>query len=192
MSGFNNSGSLVNGPSYSSANGGSIVFDGVDDYAPIQLINNGTNNTTSILWYKWNGINQLRLLSYLGGSGTNGMGLLINDGFGSPIGNRVSVLYGGIYFNAIDTGTLFGTLVSNVYTQLTLTRDTTTTRLYQDSVFLGSTTRTPNANNSNLNFSLGDTLFAAGSVAITMFYNRALSASEVLQNYNAQKSRFGL
>jgi len=44
MSGFNNSGSLINGPTYSSANGGSIVFDGVDDYidcgnqASIQLV----------------------------------------------------------------------------------------------------------------------------------------------------------
>jgi hypothetical protein len=192
MSGFNNSGSLTNGPTYNTDNGGSIVFDGTNDYTPTPLINNGTNNTTSILWYKWNGINQLRVLSYLGDSGTTGMGLIINDGSGAPTGSKVSVLYGGAYFNAIDTGTLFGSLVSNVYTQLTLTRDTTTTKLYQDSIFLGSTTRTPNANSSNLNFSLGHTLFAAGSVAITMFYNRALSSTEIQQNYNAQKSRFGL
>jgi hypothetical protein len=192
ISGLNNSGSLINGPTYSTDNGGSIVFDGTNDYAPTPLITNGTNNTTNILWYKWNGINQTRLLSYIGNSGTNGMGFLINDGSSAVSGNRISVLYGGSYFNAIDTGTISGVLVSNVYTQLTVTRDSTTTKLYQDSVFLGSTTRTPNANNSNLNFSLGDTLFAAGSVAITMFYNRALSVSEIQQNYNAQKSRFGL
>lgn len=192
MSGFNNSGSLINGPTYSTANGGSIVFDGTNDYSPTALINNGTNNTTNTIWYKWNGVNQLRVLSYLGDSGTSGMGLLINDGSGAPTGSRVSVLYGGAYFNAIDTGTTSGVLVSDVYTQISVTRDSTTTKLYQDGVFLGSTTRTPNANNSNLNFSLGHTLFAAGAVAITMFYNKALSASETLQNYNAQKSRFGL
>jgi hypothetical protein len=193
MSGFNNSGSLINGPTYSSANGGSIVFDGVDDYVTTNLITIGTNNTTNIIWYKWNGIDQIKILSYLGSSGINGMGYIINNGSGAPIGNKVSVLYGGAYYNAIDTGTLFGTLVSNVYTQLTLTRDTTTTRLYQNGVFLGSTTKTPNANTSNLTFSLGDALYiAAGSVAITMFYNKALSATEVLQNYNATKTRFGL
>ena len=35
LSGNGNNGTLTNGPTYSSANGGSIVFDGVDDYAEI-------------------------------------------------------------------------------------------------------------------------------------------------------------
>ena len=34
--------------------------------------------------------------------------------------------------------------------------------------------------------------FFAGSVAQVMIYNRALSAQEVAQNYNATKTRFGL
>ena len=192
ISGLNNSGSLINGPTYDSANGGSIIFDGTNDSATTTIVNNGTNNTTNTIWYKWNGINQTRVLSYLGSSGVIGMGLLVNDGSSAVAGNKISVLYGGSYFNAIDTGIISGSLVSNVYTQLTVTRDTTTTKLYQDGVFLGSTTRTPNGNSSNLSFSLGDALFAAGSVSITMFYTRALTDSEILQNYNAQKSRFGL
>ncbi len=32
LSGNGNTGTLTNGPTFSSANGGSIVFDGVDDY----------------------------------------------------------------------------------------------------------------------------------------------------------------
>jgi hypothetical protein len=31
-----------------------------------------------------------------------------------------------------------------------------------------------------------------GNIASVQIYNRALSATEVLQNYNATKSRFGL
>jgi hypothetical protein len=121
------------------------------------------------------------------------MGFYINNGSNSgTTGNRISVLYGGSYFNAIDTGTTSGVLVSDVYTQLILTRDSTTTRLYQNGTFLGSTTRTPNANNSNLTFSLGEFLCAAGEVSITMAYNRALSVTEILQNYNQLKSRFNL
>jgi hypothetical protein len=193
ISGNNYSGSLFNGPIYNSANGGTIVFDGVDDYATTNLITVGTNNTTNIIWYKWNGVNQAKLLSYIGASGTSGMGFYINNGLNTgTAGNKISILYGGSFFNAIDTGTLFGTLVSNVYTQLIVTRDTTTTRLYQDGIFLGSTTRTPNGNSSNLAFSLGEFLCAPGEVSITMVYNRALSTEEVLQNYNSVKSRFGL
>jgi hypothetical protein len=32
LSGFGNSGTLVDGPSYDHSNGGTIVFDGLDDY----------------------------------------------------------------------------------------------------------------------------------------------------------------
>ena len=34
-SGFGNNGTLINGPTFNTGNGGSIVFDGVDDYAVI-------------------------------------------------------------------------------------------------------------------------------------------------------------
>ena len=37
-----------------------------------------------------------------------------------------------------------------------------------------------------------NSLFYQGNIALTQIYNRALSPQEVLQNYNAQKSRFGL
>ena len=45
LSGNNNSGSLVNGPTFSTDGGGSIVFDGVDDYVNLQ--NNSTTNITN-------------------------------------------------------------------------------------------------------------------------------------------------
>ena len=34
--------------------------------------------------------------------------------------------------------------------------------------------------------------FWSGSISVVQAYNRALSAAEIQQNYNAQKSRFGL
>jgi hypothetical protein len=36
------------------------------------------------------------------------------------------------------------------------------------------------------------TSFIDAKISTTQIYNRALSATEVLQNYNAQKGRFGL
>ena len=38
----------------------------------------------------------------------------------------------------------------------------------------------------------GSSEFFAGSLATLKLYNRALSSTEILQNYNAQKTRFGL
>lgn len=194
LSGNRNNGTLVNGPVFSGANGGCIVFDGVDDNTTTTYSNPGGNNTTQIIWYKWNGVLQAKVLSYLGNSSNAGFGFYINNGANSgATGDKVSVLYGGAFYNALDTGTTFGTLVSNVYTQLVLTRDTLTTRLYQNAVLLGSTTRTPNNNNNSLSFSLGDAVVAAaGSYSIVEFYNRCLTDAEIQQNYNATKTRFGL
>ena len=51
--------------------------------------------------------------------------------------------------------------------------------------------QTPYQNSDNLNI-IQTAYPINGRVATTRIYNRALSSSEVLQNYNAQKSRFGL
>ena len=52
LSGNNNSGSLVNGPTFSSANGGSIVFDGTNDYVQIgsNLLPSGNSSHTVFSW----------------------------------------------------------------------------------------------------------------------------------------------
>jgi hypothetical protein len=54
LSGRGNTGTLTNGPTYSSANGGSIVFDGVDDYVNIgsqSLVGSGTSPFSVELWF---------------------------------------------------------------------------------------------------------------------------------------------
>jgi hypothetical protein len=55
LTGNNNTGSLQNGPVFSSQNGGSLTFDGVDDYviigkSPYQLPTIGTNDVTINVW----------------------------------------------------------------------------------------------------------------------------------------------
>ena len=57
LSGNSNTGTLTNGPTYSSANGGSIVFDGTNDYATISfnsVFNVTSNPFTVIVWNKKN------------------------------------------------------------------------------------------------------------------------------------------
>ena len=51
LSGNNNSGSLVNGPTFNSVNGGSIVFDGSNDYVEISPVNASSQFTLNF-WIK--------------------------------------------------------------------------------------------------------------------------------------------
>ena len=184
-----NSGTLTNGPTFNLANGGIIVFDGVDDTATTTLTNTGTNNTTQIVWYKWNGNNQIKGISYLGNGAADGFGFLIHDGSGGTAGNKVGVLYGGVAYNALS-GAASATLTSGVWCQLAITRDSTTTSLYQNGTLIGTTTSTPSGNASSLTFAANTG--AGGSISSVLFYTKALSATEVQQNFNAQRNRFNL
>lgn len=189
LSGKGNNGTLTNGITFNSDNGGNLVFSELNHLVSTPLNNLGCNNTTQIVWYKWNTMNQTGVMTYIGNTSINGMGLYINSGANnSTPGNKVSVLYGGLFFNAINSGTLFATLTNN-WTQLTLTRDAQTTKLYQNGVFLGSTIRVPRGT-TLLNFSVGALTAAKGAYSQVQFYNRALSSQEILQNYNTSKSRY--
>jgi hypothetical protein len=190
VSGRGNNGTLVNGPTFNSSNGGSIVFDGTNDYVGTTYTANTLNNTTQNVWYKWDGVNQIKALTYLGNSSTNGFGFLIHDGGSSGnIGNKVGILYGGAAYNAITPN--FATLTAS-WAYFTIIRTSTTTTLYVNGVLIGSTNTTPNLG-ATYEFDYGDGIVgASGSVGSISFYNRALSFQEVLQNYNATKSRFGL
>jgi hypothetical protein len=191
LSGNNNSGSLVNGPTYSSANGGSIEFNGTTNAmtTPLSLTpNNSTQNT----WIYWNGINTSLTFSYIGNTSLNGLGMYISNSTDAGLGNKVAVLYGGIAYSA-TTNVI--SLIANVWTMVTVTRDTTTTTLYQNAIFIGSTASTPSNNTTTLSYRgvNTDPRNTSGiTIATQSVYNRALSTNEIAQNYNATKSRFNL
>jgi len=128
-------------------------------------------------------------MSYLGNSGTNGFGFLIHDGSGGTAGNKVGVLYGGVAYNALSGGAS-ATLTSGVWCQLAITRDSTTTSLYQNGTLIGTTTSTPSGNASSLAFAANTG--AGGSISSVLFYNKALSQTEIQQNFNAHRNRFNL
>jgi hypothetical protein len=51
MSGFSNNGTLVNGPTFNTGDGGSIVFDGVNDYITLGTQNLISTDFTINLWF---------------------------------------------------------------------------------------------------------------------------------------------
>ena len=69
-------------------------------------------------------------------------------------------------------------------------------KAYQNGVFSSSQTQTSAPASDNTNFEIGrdnalSTILNA-NIASLQLYNRALSSTEVLHNYNALKGRFGL
>jgi len=192
LSGNNNHGTLENGPTYSSANGGSIVFDGVNDRVsafPTQI--SGTGSKTISLWIKINttsrtGLAGTRSLSEWGWGFTvnrNGTGTLA---FYDTRGSDLNVAAG---------------LGTNIWYNVSVTYDNSRiVTLYVNGLQVGiSSTPFAALNASTFNGVIGNedeyesfTHPFKGNIAQVAIYNRALTANEVLNNYNALKSRFGM
>jgi hypothetical protein len=191
---------LVNGPTFNSANGGSIVFDGSDDYVDTQETTSTFSDSFTInLWYyaKTN-TGGYRVFFETNGYRVNaGAGLAMYQFdnrwqiWGRPTTN-------GSNINMIDTSA--GSLGLNQWKYVTLTRDISTGLLtiYLNAVFSGSYSgNTANYYDLNptrkYNIGGGRTLYFSNSnIAQLSIYNKALTASEILQNYNATKGRFAL
>ncbi len=178
LSGNGYNGTLTNGPTFSNVNGGVIVFDGVDDYISIPDINFTT--ATIEIW--------IRINSYsVGGS------VFV---YQSSSGFEVwSDLNGLIRYNKnpnvlLTSGTGF---TLNSWNNIVATSDGTVNKLYLNNVNIGSTNGGIFDNTSgDIRISGYNSYMVNGRCPILKMYNRALSATEITQNYNATKSRFGL
>jgi len=73
------------------------------------------------------------------------------------------------------------------------TYDGSTLKFYLNSTLTSSvsTSATPNQNNDALQI-LQSNYSIDGRIGCARVYNRALTSAEVTQNFNAQKSRFGI
>jgi hypothetical protein len=186
MSGFNNSGSLINGPTYSSANGGSIVFDGSNDYVEIPHFNI-TNEITISIWVYLLNNNQWRPLIGNWNNGGNGDSwlLLPNSFYTTDVSNSIN----GIIYNNSEPNINTWYNFVGIFNRGEMI-------MYQNNIEV--------AKNSNVGFNtlyqnvlkiwIGrfSSFYIQALIPTSLVYNRALSAQEVLQNYNVQKSRFGL
>lgn len=181
VSGNNNSGSLINGPTFNTGSGGSIVFDGVDNYVKSNISKASFPNliTLSICLKYTSGDGVLQFASAL--TSTVPWILLRN------VGSNTMRWYLDGDYRITQT-----VLTNNIYF-LDLTYDGTTWKTYKNGVLDDSWTGNFGGYNGDF-FWIGNGYSGYTNIQTynTKLYNRALSASEVLQNYNAQKSRFGL
>lgn len=193
LSGNVNLGTLTNGPTYSSTNSGSIAFDGVDD-----------NVTFSKTWgdvkgSNWSGYITMEGFLKTPTSPTNSA--LGYFGFSSP----------SAYFKIMNTSYLFSDAYSSAAVRVItkLSENTSyngnwihvcvvydgTIKTYSNGSLLYTSTPFTLADISALNFSIGAGMGyynLQGDVSSVKLYNRALTAAEVSQNFNALRGRFGV
>jgi len=184
---------LVNGPTYNSANGGYIQFDpGSGQYAASPT-NLGTLAAWSIeAWHYYDGTNTPAgpniFTEYPYGGGT------INLGLGST--NNASDLQTWWYGPGFQTTDPYTLTPGNWY-QIVGTFNGTTLNLYVNNTVVQTTNRPPGgAANPGIGYGLMTRWdpggFWGGRLAIVNLYNSALTGAEVAQNFNYYRSRFGL
>ena len=205
LSASGNNGTLINGLTYSSANGGSIVFDGSNDTVRIPISASlQSANFTFDIWVRSNVTSgdQMFFSSHYESFGTP-------SGIRSGISNEQAtrLYYFVTYFNGSYEYTGGGlpdpSSNTNVWINVVGTWDGTNRKRYFNSTFQGLQNVAGEIHSQLNDFYLGnnaDTIannnytnsVLNGSIAAFKFYNRALSAAEITQNYNALKHRFGL
>lgn len=181
------SGSLANGVAYSNINGGSWIFDGTDDYIGLPI--NAAFNTPSVTYEVWANLQTIndRHILYLNWSGnsfevnSNRSVTMYNYSSGGQLGATTSagvfewdkwVHFVGIYDDAAQT-----------------------LRTYINGVLSATRTSTPSTIYSVGTHKISGTDYGGevkGNISVVRHYNRALSASEIQQNFNAQRQRFGV
>jgi len=210
LSGNGNNGTLSqpNGPTFDSANGGSLSFDGVDDYSSVPPTNgldlSGTSTSITVsCWAKttdtglalqglvmWedvddsDGIEPVRLAITSNSNNYPAFILRRYDNNGSSNVSGLTLTSQNTYYNIVGT---YNGSTHAIYVNGTLSNQTS----YTGGI------KVP-ADGTNAKWIIGrgeltrtDRLLK-GNMAQVLIYNRGLSAAEVTQNYNALKSRYGL
>jgi hypothetical protein len=192
LSGNGNTGTLVNGPTFNSENGGSIVFDGVNDYGTLgntTILNSGLTSSSFSSWWKYVGQ----------GTGSDKRGFVLESAnfHYSLLVNTNGTL--GVHINTTDNSTQFvpgfiPTIGRWYYSSIVW--DGINLIVYIDSVEVG---RRSQSGTSLIvqNLRIGtyrdnNNRWWLGNIAQVSIYNRALSPQEVQQNFNAARNRFGI
>ena len=182
-----NNGTLTNGPTFTSSNQGSIVFDGTDDIVTTSL--SATLSFTWSVWFKTNvlasgyrNIISVPTASYmlmLLDISSNNMGFWSSDGMGGgSLG--VTSLSTNTWYNAVLVRE--GDGISNGY------------KAYLNSEFKGSanTAIWSIANTISFGGRTDTSQYFNGNIAQAMIYNTALNQAQINQNFNALRGRFGI
>lgn len=214
-------GTIVCNDNFDTANGGSLIFDGVDDY--VSVPNNDAFNPaedgdmTVCVWFKpattinagvqrvvntfgigaWNSFSGWNMRIKRNDDEWCVFGTGLSDGYGSNEGQSIKINNSGTTY-PFDAWYLFS-MVWDAGTKLTVYVDTA------ENANVTSGTDTIDDIGNSLPLQLGGTTYSSGlltdpltvsnefqgQIASVQIYNTALSSANITTNYNAAKTRFG-
>ena len=200
LSGNGRTGTLTTGPTYSTTNGGSIVFDGTDDF--VQCTGSLTvTEATFVAWIRRNGTQNpysgIIFCRELPGPGAtnNVSGLAIGQ---TGTTNQIGYTWHGQSSTYFFTSNL--TIPDLTWCMIAVSVTSTAATLYlcqaSGTTTVTNTTGHPSTLLTDIKLAVDDatstTRFFKGNIAVAQLYNRALTAAEITQNYEAFRGRFGL
>lgn len=176
-------GSLINGPTFNSSNGGSIVVDGIDDYvSSLTLSSISFTNITIQVWI------------YPTNLGTGSTYITVFD----TLGRNLSLWIGGQFYGLGGSNSSYSgnfNWQNNKWCYLTMFKSGSTGGLIKNNYEASTSFSAGSTFTSQLVFgsnpSTGGTPYG-GRYGIIQIYNRDLTSNEILRNYNATKTRYGL
>ena len=177
---------LTNGPTFNSSDGGSIVFDGTNDYVNIPGNGDVMSNLTVYT------VELIIKTSYYGnkvilekGSNAKMSVQPPSAGFGGA-----NATFYGDRTNFTDSSPIWnGNWLNVTFVQASTYRKLYLNNILKDTQSLGNDPA--NSNDIHL-MSRGGSYSQPGNVSILKIYDKVLSEQEIKQNYNATKGRFGL
>jgi hypothetical protein len=201
-SGNGNNGTLTSGPTYSSANFGSLVFDGTNDEVTTTTQFSNPQTYSIGAWFKTSTASGKKIVGFE----------IDQTGTGSNFYDRLLYIGtdGKIYFGVFDTSNNTtktasspSTYADNNWHNIVGTYDSggTTMELYVDGVSVDTETAITAISYSGYwriasyalgGWTSGSNGYFTGNIAQVSIYNRALTATEVAQNYNALRGRFSI
>ena len=190
LSGNGNNGTLTNGPTFSGTNGGSLVFDGTDDYSTVSNnITPGTGNFAVSVWvYK----TETAANRYVWDFGSNG----------GTLSSGTSVTQGFRYYNPSAS---FGSLYTagpihniNTWYNIVISRISGTTYFYSNGSLITSGADSGNIGSWGTTFNIGR--YGGGSgyehqgriSSLLVYKDKGLTATEIQQNFTALRGRYGI
>ena len=183
LSGNGNNATLYNGAVYNSANGGTMVFDGINDYASESNFIGALTTFTSGTWIKLNANQTTKafISTYY-----NGWAVGISD----YDQNKIKFYLGG--------ATIYSTyaLSINTWYYVCATYNNGNPTIYINGALNKTSTDLVSYGPINSTITIGalngGNQFFNGNLSMQHIYNRALTASEITTNFNTTKTRFGL
>lgn len=190
LSGLGNDGTLTNGPTFSSGNGGSIVFDGTDD-----VVNCGTSST---LAFSTTSEATITAWIYPTSFGEGSRARIIERQYlffldNVNISNGIAWYPAGSATQALNTA---NSITLNKWQYVAIVHSGTTSSLYINGSLISTRSNVGNTIGADAGqvFYIGNNAATdrsfQGNIAIVQVYSASLSSAQIYENFDTERTRF--